>query len=256
MQYKILLKFAIQAGEIMLRSGAETYRVEDTIKRILSVHNLDVIEAFVTPTGIFATIDDETIEMTTLVKRIQYRSIRLDKVTLVNNLSRKFVENKISLFDAIDELNKIDKTPPYPYYIMIGATGLVSAFFSAVFGGNIRDCLISFLIGISLGLMQHLFYKTKASRFLIDLVGGSLIGFLALLFTRFIPLTHLDQIIVGSIMPLVPGVAITNAIRDTIEGDLLSGVSRGVEAFFVAVSIATGVGVILKAWAAFYGGVL
>ena len=57
MQHKTLLKFAIQAGEIMLRSGAETYRVEDTIERILSAHNLEVIEAFVTPTGIFATID-------------------------------------------------------------------------------------------------------------------------------------------------------------------------------------------------------
>lgn len=256
MQHKLLLKFAMQAGEIMLRSGAETSRVEDTIGRILSVYNLDVVEAFVTPTGIFATIDDEAIEMTTLVKRIRYRSTRLDKVALVNDLSRKFVAGNIALPDAMIQLNKIDQTPPYPPYISISATGLVSAFFTVVFGGNLRDCVVSLIIGTFLGFMQHYFIKAKSSRFLIDLIGGCLIGTLALLFTKLIPMTNLDPVIIGSIMPLVPGVAITNAIRDTIEGDLLSGVSRGVEAFFVAVSIATGVGIVLKIWFALQGGLL
>ncbi|NLK21083.1 MAG: threonine/serine exporter family protein [Epulopiscium sp.] len=256
MKHKMLLRFAMQAGEIMLRSGAETYRVEDTIHRILSVYNLDVIEAFVTPTGIFATIDDKSIEMTTLVKRIKYRSIRLDKVTLVNDLSRKFVEGKISLTHAINELNVIDKTPPYPSHIIIGATGLASSFFTLVFGGTLIDFLVSFAIGICLGIMQLYFNKAKASRFLVDLIGGCLIGVLALISTLFIFQVNLDQIIIGSIMPLVPGVAITNAIRDTIEGDLLSGVSRGVEAFFIAVSIAVGVGVALKIWFVLQGGVI
>ncbi|NLM13297.1 MAG: threonine/serine exporter family protein [Epulopiscium sp.] len=256
MQHKTLLKFAIQAGEIMLKSGAETYRVEDTIERILSVHHLDVIEAFVTPTGIFATIDDESMEMTTLVKRIRHRSIRLDKVALVNDLSRRFTEGKISLENAMAELNAIDQRLPYPYYIMVGSTGLVSAFFTAVFGGNVRDCIVSLAIGIFLAIMQYFFRKAKTSRFLIDLIGGCLIGSIALLFTRLIPFTNLDQIIIGSIMPLVPGVAITNAIRDTIEGDLLSGVSRAVEAFFVAISIATGVGIVLKIGFALTGGIL
>lgn len=251
MQHKLLIKFAMQAGEIMLRSGAETYRVEDTIVRILSVYNLDVIEAFVTPTGIFATIDDKTIEMTTLVKRIRFRSIRLDKVTLVNDLSRKFVSRKISLNDAINELKIIDQTPPYSSYIIISATGLVSAFFTIVFGGNIKDSLISLIIGFFLGIIQHSLKNIKTSRFLIDLICGSLIAFCALLFSTVIPSTSLDYIIIGSIMPLVPGVAITNAIRDTIEGDLLSGVSRGVEALFIAISIAIGVGIILKIWFSF-----
>ncbi|WP_058486142.1 threonine/serine exporter family protein [Defluviitalea phaphyphila] len=248
MNHKMLLKFAIKAGEIMLKSGAETYRVEDTIIRILSVYNLDVVEAFVTPTGIFATIDDETIEMITFTKRIKNRSIRLDKVSLVNDLSRQFVAGKISLKDAIKKLDEIDKTPPYPSYIFIGATAFASTFSTAVFGGNIKDCIISLFIGIALGSVQTFFNKTNTSRFFIDLIGGGLIGFLAILFTNFIPSANLDQIIIGCIMPLVPGVAITNAVRDTIEGDLLSGISKGVEAFFVAVSIATGVGIILKIW--------
>ena len=83
------------------------------------------------------------------------------------------------------------------------------------------------------------------------MLGGFLVGFLALLLTSIIPSTNFDNIIIGSIMPMVPGVAITNAIRDTIEGNLLSGISRGVEAFFVAISIATGVAIALKVWLPF-----
>lgn len=248
MNFKLLLKFAMQAGEIMLRSGAETYRVEDTIMRILSVYDLEIIEVFVTPTGIITTIDDQKIEMTTKLKRIKSRSIRLDKVALVNDLSRKYVEGQISLKDAIEELKIIDKTPPYHPLIIISATSFTSAFFTIVFGGNLRDCLISLSIGIILGIIQRLFINLQVSRFLTDIIYGFLIGFSALLLTTIIPLTNLDYIIIGSIIPLVPGVAITNAIRDTIEGNLLSGISRGIEALFIAISIATGVGIILKLW--------
>ena len=56
---------------------------------------------------------------------------------------------------------------------------------------------------------------------------------------------HQDAIIIACIMPLVPGVAITNAIRDTLNGDYVSGAARAVEAFIKALSIALGVGVSL-----------
>lgn len=251
MDHKLLLNFAMQAGEIMLRSGAETYRVEDTIMRILSVYDFESIEVFVTPTGIIATIDDKNIEMTTKLKRINSRTIRLDKVALVNDLSRKYVLGKISLQDAIEELKKIDKISPYQPLILISVTGLTSAFFTIVFGGNYKDFLISLSIGIILGIIQRLFINLQLSRFLADMLGGFLVGFLALLLTSIIPSINFDNIIIGSIMPMVPGVAITNAIRDTIEGNLLSGISRGVEAFFVAISIATGVAIALKVWLPF-----
>jgi uncharacterized membrane protein YjjP (DUF1212 family) len=255
MERKLLLKFAMQAGEIMLRNGAETYRVEDTIERILHTYMLETVEVFVTPTCIFATIDDASSEMVTVIKRVRTRSIRLDKVSLVNDLSRRFVANNLPIKKALLELKHIDQLPSYPPFIIIAAVGFASAFFTTMFGGNEMDFFISAIIGFVLAIAQYFLNKTGSSRFLNDLIGGSIIGMLALLLTGCIPNTHMDTIITGSIMPLVPGVAITNAIRDTLEGDLVAGISRGIEAFFIAISIATGVGIVIKLWFALSGGV-
>ena len=52
----------------------------------------------------------------------------------------------------------------------------------------------------------------------------------------------IDTLIISVIMLLVPGLAITTAIRDTVSGDLVSGLARTAEALFVAVAIALGSG--------------
>ncbi len=252
--HKALFKFAIKAGEIMLRNGAETYRVEDTIERILRTQDLEIVESFVTPTGIFATMDEEDGETVTVVKRVRKRTIHLHKVALINHLSRQFVEGSLTLEEASQTLQEIESRKPYPPAIMIMSIGLAASFFTVVFGGSLRDFCSSLLIGIFLALLQQGFYNSRVSRFLVDLLGGSLIAVFALLFVNTGLGAQLDKIIIGSIMPLVPGVAITNAVRDTIEGDLVSGISRGVEAFFIAVSIAAGVGIVLKIWFAVNGG--
>lgn len=255
MNHKLIFKTALLAGEIMLRNGAETYRVEDTINRILRTTNYNVTDSFVTPTGIFATLDDSSIEMITMVRRVEYRTIHLHKVALTNNVSRLYVEGKIDIEEAYNRLLSIKDEPPYGIALMLVAYGLTAGFFTIVFGGNIRDFLVSTIIGFLIGLLQHHLLKKHVSKFLIDIFGGAIIAILAVVFTIYVPLgNHLGYIIVGSIMPLVPGLAITNAIRDTIQGDLVSGISRGVEAFFVAISIAVGVGTVLKLYYIYSGG--
>lgn len=255
MNYKLLFKFAMLSGEIMLRSGAETYRVEDTINRILETSSFSDIESFVTPTGIFATLDDPSITMITYVKRVSKRTIHLSKVELVNDISRKYCMNQLSIEDAYTELVQVQNKPTYPYWVMILAIGLAAGFFTVVFSGNIYDFIVSTLIGFTLGLIEILFNRLNISKFFYDIVGGSVIALIAIIFTKFIPFgTNFDLIIIGSIMPLVPGVSFTNAVRDTIEGNLLAGISRAVDALIVAASIATGVGVMLKLFYVIYGG--
>lgn len=255
MNYKLIFKSAILSGEIMLRNGAETYRVEDTINRILKTTNFQVIESFVTPTGIFATLDDPSIEMITYVKRVDKRTIHLSKVTLTNDISRRYCANQLTIEEAYEKLLEIQNRPAYSDLIIILATGLAAGFFTIVFSGNFNDFIVAIIIGSTLGFVDTLFKKLNIYKFFYDIVGGCIIALIAILFTKFIHLgSNIDLIIIGSIMPLVPGVAFTNAIRDTIEGNLLSGVSRGVEALIVAASIATGVGVVLKLYYLLSGG--
>ena len=55
-------------------------------------------------------------------------------------------------------------------------------------------------------------------------------------------------------MLLVPGMIITNAIRDTISGDLVSGLTKAAEAILIAVSIAVGTGMVMNIWINHLGG--
>ncbi len=257
MEHRSLLRIALLAGEIMLRNGAETYRVEDTINRILKSYDFEVIESFVTPTGIFVTVADSSMEMITLIKRVQKRATHLEKVALVNDLSRRFVTGNLSIPQALQELQEINKKPSYPPCLMILSIGLAAAFFTVVFGGHWQDFIISGLIGMIWATLQMYLHHKEVSNFFVNLVGGACIGCIGILFTEIIPLgQNLDPIIIGSIMPLVPGVAITNAIRDTIQGDLVAGNSRASEAFLIAISIATGVGIVLKIYMLITGGTI
>lgn len=257
MLYKQLFSFALLTGEIMLKNGAETYRVEDTINRILKTSNFEVVESFVTPTGIFATMDDPSIELITYVKRVEKRTIHLRKIDLANDISRKYCSGDISLDEAYNALLLVKDEEPYGRIIMTIGVSFVAGFFTIMFGGLFNDMVVSLVIGIFLSLLQILLSKYNSSRFFVDIIGGGLISTLAILFTKYIPIGNdINVIIIGSIMPLVPGVAITNGIRDTIEGNLVSGISRMLEAVIIAASIAIGVGVILKIYSLKYGGLI
>lgn len=257
MDYKNIFNYAMTTGELMLRNGAETSRVEDTINRILRTTQFKTVESFVTPTGIFVTLDDPTIDMITIVKRVHKREVHLYRVALANDLSRKFCSGEVDLEAALITLESIKNELPYPNLIMILAKSLGAGCFTVVFGGDIQDMLAAFIVGVFLSVIQIYLTKVDTSKFFGDIIGGALIAIVGILLFYYVHLgTNFDLIIIGGIMPLVPGVALTNAIRDTIQGDFLSGISRTADAFIVAMSVAVGVGSILKLYNEVIGGIL
>lgn len=247
MNYKLLLNFAMKIGEVMLKNGAETFRVEDSMSRILQKSGCDTAESFVTPTGIFATLDHSNIELMTMVKRIDKRDINLNKVALANKISREFCNDILSLEAAMKAIQSAELEASYPPALHILAVALSAGFFTLVLGGDTIDMLPSIVAGLFFGIMQWFLQKNNVSKFFIDIVGGSIIAFITYLFYYTFHIgNHFDLIVVSSVMPMVPGVAITNAIRDTLHGELISGVARGADALIVATCIAAGVGITLR----------
>lgn len=239
-----ILTFAVRVGEIMLKSGAETYRVEDTIVRILSSHHFTKVDTFVTPTGITTTIGSDTIPLCTTVCRVKNRSTRLDKIEYINQLSRDYVSGTLDLADAIKQLDEIDHTPAYSKKTIVLTTGIAAASFSLMFGARLLEFIISFFIGITVALLQQRLREKEIISYFILFLSAMFIGaVVAVSSLIFKDQVNIEAIVIGGIMPLVPGVAFTNAVRDTIGDELLSGMSRGVEALFIAVAIAAGVGV-------------
>ncbi len=242
-----LLNFAVSAGELMLKSGAEIYRVEDTITRLLKASHFQTVDTFVIPTGIMVTVEDAHFCICTKVSRVKNRRTRLDRVELINQLSRDYVLGKISLEEASLSLKKIENLTTYSPRTVTLWTGISCAFFSIMFKGNKVDFCLSFLIGLVVGFLHaRLTYKEIVNYFVLFIcslfIGSSVIC------ASFILGEHMniEPIVIGCIMPLLPGVAFTNAVRDAIGDELLSGISRATEALLVAVALAAGVGISLS----------
>ncbi|SHH13901.1 threonine/serine exporter family protein [Tepidibacter thalassicus] len=251
---KGILRIALYAGEIMLKNGAEIYRVEDTISRICKSKNIKHVNSFVTPTGIF--VSDDRMDGISFIKRVKFRSIDLNKVSQVNDFSREFVTSEISLKDALIKLKKIDKANKYKLLTRVFCTGITAGFFSLMFGGKLFDFIAAFIISIISITAGDKIGEIGETQFLATITSSSIIGFLAILFTKIGFGKSLDMIIVGSIMPLVPGVSLTNGLRDFISGDLIAGIAKIFEAIFIAICIAVGIGIIFKLWINVFGGVL
>lgn len=241
-----LLVLASLAGQIILQNGGETYRVEDTVIRICKSRKaIKYADAFVIPTGIFMSIDYKG-ELISYIKRIKSISIDLNKVDMVNEFSRKFVNSDITVLDGIEELKKINKLKGYSSFVKALFGGLASGFFSVLFGGVFLDFIASFIASFFVLIILKNIEEFDLTFFINNLLGAILASFFSCVFLKIGIGISLDKIIIGTIMPLVPGVAITNAIRDTMSGDFLSGLSKTMESMFAALAIALGVGIVLN----------
>lgn len=242
--YKLLLDTAVLAGEVMLQSGAETYRVEDTMDRILQTSKLENIEAFALMTGIVVTLDGPQLEYPlTVMKRVSDRSTNLNNLIKANDISRKYCEGRLTLSETYEKLKKV-KEKQYSRTIYNLATVGVATGFAMMFDGSGLDIVVAAMVGLLLAAVITLGKIFKVHSILVDILSGISIAALTLAFKTFaFSQINMDIIIVSAIMPMVPGVAITNAIRDTVHGDYLSGSARMLEAFLKAASIAFGVGV-------------
>lgn len=257
MNMKKLMTFALDTGEVMLTSGAETYRVEDTINRILSHSDATDVQSFVTPTGLFASMDCPDGSHMSYIRRVSNREIHLERIEQTNHISRAFCTDVLTLDECCKQLLSINNQKGYPSWILMAGISLAAGLFAIVFGGTLMDGLVTTIAGIVLAGFQLLFKQEHLSQFFIDLIGAFLMSVTALSLIHIADIGDNQSIIlVSGIMPLVPGVAITNAIRDTLHGHLVSGTARILDAFIVAASIATGVGLALSLFQQIMGGAL
>lgn len=239
------MEVCLLAGEIMLKSGAETYRVEDTMDRMARALEIEQPQSFATPTAIIFSAHGETKTETRLI-RIINRTTDLEKIARVNHLSRSLTEKKITAEEVFHQLKELQKTDMfYPVWLQLFCAALSSGCFLIMFGGVWSDFIPAFLsggIGFYIFLLMNRFVGIK---FFSEFSASLSIGFCAYVFVKMGTGIDLDKIIIGSVMPLVPGLLITNAIRDLIAGHLVAGISKGAEAFFTAFAIGSGIACIV-----------
>ena len=238
-----VLDLALMAGHILLENGAEIYRVEETIDRICGYYGVNSENAFVLSNGIFLTAGSARESFFAKVQHIPVSGTHLNKVAAVNQLSREIVEGKHTIQDAYRILEEIRTMPCKKRWMQTLASGVGSAAFCIFFGGTFGDSLAAFAAGICLYLYVLWLSVPHLSKIVGNIGGGALVTVVCCLLYLMGVGENLNFMMIGTIMPLVPGVAFTNSIRDVADGDYISGSVRMLDALLVFFCIAIGVGI-------------
>ncbi|MBR4864688.1 MAG: threonine/serine exporter family protein [Oscillospiraceae bacterium] len=242
MDYNALLDVATWLGYELAMSGAETFRIEESVSRIMSAYGVNV-EVFAIPNCLHVSIDTKDREALTRMRRIGFHGNDLDAVEKYSNLSRRICRERPEPEIAKSWLKETKKSLRHyslPIHLLgniLGACG-----FAIIFGGTFVDCLWAGACGLSVGLVSSLMEKLKANNF-FRIIAASFIMALIAYFAGSLGFTdNADTVIIGTLMILVPGLVFTNAMRDIIYGDTNSGINRIVQVFLVAAAIALGTG--------------
>lgn len=257
MDYRLLADTALLAGEIMLQGGAETYRVEDTVQRILDMSGAEQTEVLVFSTALLLTIDDPSISTISKTIRISSRGTNLGNICAVNSLSRKFCAGEVSLEDVYQGLTELRQKKEYHPAVRYFCTLVTVVMFTLLLGATAKDAVFAGLSAIVMVLFRAFFEKQGMNEFMYHMTALACATFFVTVLQSLVKANvNLELVVAGTAMPLLPGLAITNAIRDTLQGDYVSGAARVMEAFVRAVSCAVGIGVGLYLGNLVSGGVL
>lgn len=253
---KKVLQLALDAGTVLLSNGAEIWRVEDTISHICKAYGIDDVDAFVLSNAIFITGNNDKEAIFAKVKHIPLSGVHLGIVTEVNDLSREISAGGCPVGKAVEKLDDISKrTPKNPYYRAI-ASGIGAGCFCYILGASAIESMVTVIIGAIVLLFSLFAQEHKFPKLVRNMLGGGLIALMALSVT-YIPFcasASVDKMIIGAIMPLIPGVAFVNAIRELANTDFLSGTVRMLDTIMVFMYIAIGASTVLSLYRVLLGG--
>ena len=231
-----VLETASLAGHILLENGAEIARVEETMERIARHYGVESHNFFVLSNGIFTTGQTGYAK----VEFIPFKGSQLERVAAVNQISRDIEAGRYTVEQARERLLAIRASKPKPAWEQILGSAVGSAGFCMIFGGGLLDAAAAFVVGMLLWAFV-VFPGARMSKPIANIVGSALATLLCIVFERIGFGVSLGNMIVGSLIPLIPGVAFTNGIRDIADEDYIAGATRLLDAIMVFFCIAAGV---------------
>lgn len=241
-----ILEIASEAGHILLENGAEIARVEETMERISKYYGVTSRQFFVLSNGLFTTghaSDQDSLNGSRQYANVEFIPIKgtqMDKIVEVNRLSRDIEDGKYTLPQVRQRLDEIKTMKPKRHWVQVLGSAFGSWGFCAVFGGSIMDCCASFVVGLLLWLFLLKVTSKHCTKLLGNIINGIFVALLCFVLWKIGFGINLGNMMVGSLIPLIPGVAFTNGIRDIANEDYLAGTTRLLDALLVFVAIAIG----------------
>lgn len=240
------LELSFLMGTLLLENGAEISRVQETMERVAASYKVEKFNLYVLSNAIFANGTEEGISHKTEIKYVKSYTIHFGRISAVNQLSREIAEGKHSIAEAYEIAQKIADIPYTSMLLQVLACGIGSAGFCYIYGGTVLDSSIALICGVVAQLFLSFADRHRMSKFITNIAASALVAAIALTLMNLGLGDNSNMIIAGSIIRLVPGVALTTSIRDFFNSDYLSGTIRLIDALLVGACIAIGVGVVFK----------
>ena len=253
MDYYLLVDMATALGYELAMCGAETFRVEDSIRRVLATYGIES-EVFAITNCLTVSIEAQNGKPLTRMRRIGYHGNNMEGVERYNALSRRICAEKPDAETAMQWLRdtkKLCRVYNLPMTLLGDVLG--SFGFAMFFGGTVLDGLWAGILGIIIGIVSKIMDDLKANPFFSTITSSFFMGLTAYIIAGFGLTDNIDTAIIGALMILVPGLLFTNSMRDIIYGDTNSGINRLVQVILIAMAIAMGTAAAWNLTSGFYG---
>ncbi len=241
------LDVATLAGEILLANGAEIFRVQDTMTRILQVYETEPFNVFVISNAIMANVERGGQAKSAVIRYIPLGPNHLTRVTHVNAISRQIARGELTCMEAMQELEKVKYEEETNLLFRAVATAVGSAGFAILVGGNAVGFALTFITSFILYYFMAFLERFAVARIMVNVMGAMFVSTLALFIVKILQIAapgvpvNFSNVIIGSIMQLVPGMSLTTAVREVLNTDYLSGVIRLIDVITLGFGIAFGV---------------
>ena len=240
MDYYLLADMTVQIGYELAIAGAETYRVEETMRRVIAAYGTEG-QAFAIPNCVAVSFVAQNTKPLTIMKRVGYHGNDLERIEKLNALSRRICAEVPELAEAQRWLKEtVAGVRSYATGVYYLGNFIAAAGFCCVFGGTVRDWLWAGLSGLIIGFVTRWLDRLEVNQFFSTIAASFLMALPAYIAAGLGWLDCVAVVIIGALMLLVPGLLITNSMRDIIYGDTSSGVSRIVQVLLSAFAIALG----------------
>ncbi|MDP4091674.1 MAG: threonine/serine exporter family protein [Bacillota bacterium] len=240
-------EIALTAGGILLENGAETHRIEETVSAICKSYGFDA-ECLSMSNGILLSIEDVELNKITSMKKASQKQVDLYRIELINAFSRKLKKDPMSYEDAIKTLEGIDNSPTFTLPVRTIAACMTGFIYVLFFSGSLMDAIASIAVCFCTYIIGEKILAFGNTQFLKYYLAGLTIGASSIFVHMLVPSVIVSNVITGSIMILLPGVVLTNGIKDVIFGYFSAGISRFSEALVIIIAVSAGVATALLAF--------
>ncbi len=230
-----VLKVIADAGTALLASGAEVARVEDTMQRLAAAYHVEAVEVIVLPTALFVSAAGSD----TVIRRIRRRAVNLAVVAAVNQVSRDVSHKPVPIGELEERLSEARHTARYRPEANLLFAAVGAGAISQLMGGVRVDIIPALVAGAFTQFVRERLHRAGLVGGVADMI-SAVAAVLPGVAAAHWDVPHPGAILVGGIMVLTPGLLMTTAVRDGIQGDLLSAAARILEALLSAGAIAAG----------------